>query len=226
MYSVYNVTETIRVPPSELGGNMKKKIVKIAREEYEGMLDEDMGIVLAVMGVENVENGKIVPGDGAIYYPAEIKMLIYKPVPQEVIDGFVTQIAEFGAFTRIGPMDGLVHVSQIMDDYISYDAKLPGFGGKDTTKKLTLNDNVMARIVTVSLKGNVAGSKIGLTMRQLGLGRPEWKKIDEKTKSEGKKSPTAKAPKEGKGKDGGIGPEGGKGRKGGDTDRKGRGGAK
>ena len=192
MYAIYDITETIRVPPSELGTNMKKKIINIAREEYEGLLDEDLGLVLSIVGVDNIENGRVVQGDGAVYYPANIKMLVYKPNIQEVIEGFVTQIAEFGAFVRIGPMDGLVHVSQIMDDYINYDPKLPGFGGKESTKKITLNDVVLSRIVTVSLKGSVTNSKIGMTMRQLGLGRAEWKNIDEKEKEKKEKKTAPK----------------------------------
>ena len=185
-YFVYNINETVRVPPSEMGANMKKKILKVAREEYEGMLDEDLGLILAVVGIDEVADGKVVPGDGAIHYPSNLNMLVYKPEVQEVVEGQVTQIAEFGIFVRIGPMDGLVHVSQIMDEYINYDSKLPSFSGKETNKKVTLNDSVLARIVTVSLKGSTANSKIGLTMRQLGLGKLDWKKIDEKEKEKKK----------------------------------------
>jgi hypothetical protein len=67
-----------------------------------------------------------------------------------------------------------------MDDYINYDAKLPGFVGKKTDKKIVPEDNVLARIVTISLKGDVSSSKIGLTMRQAFLGKSDWAKIDEK----------------------------------------------
>jgi DNA-directed RNA polymerase subunit E' len=73
-----------------------------------------------------------------------------------------------------------------MDDYINYDAKLPGFIGKKTDKKLVPEDNVLARIVTVSLKGDTSSSKVGLTMRQPFLGKADWAKIDEKAVKEGK----------------------------------------
>jgi len=183
MYSVYDVKETIRVPPSELGGSMKKKIIRIAREEYEGILDEDLGLVLSIIEIDHIEDGKVVPGDGSVYYPADIKMLVYKPRVHEVVNGMVSQIAEFGCFVRIGPMDGLVHVSQIMDDYINYNPKIPDFSGKETAKKLGMNDEVLSRIVSVSLKGSLTNSKIGLTMRQIGLGKTDWKKIEEKEKA-------------------------------------------
>ena len=39
MYYVYEIQDTTRVPPSVLGGNLKKTILKIVQEEYEGLLD-------------------------------------------------------------------------------------------------------------------------------------------------------------------------------------------
>ncbi|AJF60390.1 MAG: DNA-directed RNA polymerase [Candidatus Diapherotrites archaeon] len=200
MFRLYSIKDTVRVPPSKLGENLKATILKSIQEEYEGLLDEDLGIVVAVTEIESVGEGKIVPGDGAVYYDADIKMLIYKPEMHEVVEGVVSEITEFGAFVKIGAIEGLVHVSQIMDDYINYDAKAPCFVGKESLKKLQVNDTVLARIVTISLKGNISSSKIGLTMRQEGLGKKDWKKIDEKAKKkkgeEIKKKPAEK--KEGK----------------------------
>ena len=182
MYTLYKIKDTIRVPPKEFGENLNKAILGLVQEEYEGIVDEDLGVVIAVTSVENVGEGKVVPGDGAAYYSAELEMLLYKPEMHELVEGFVSEVTEFGAFVRVGPVEGLVHVSQIMDDYIDYDAKLPGFVGKKTKKKLVVNDNVVARVVTISLKDTIPNSKIGLTMRQPFLGKPEWRKSDEKAK--------------------------------------------
>ncbi|MFH1587291.1 MAG: DNA-directed RNA polymerase [Candidatus Diapherotrites archaeon] len=195
MYTIYSIHDTMRVPPNELGGDLKKTILGIARNEYDGLLDEDLGVVVATTEVENVGEGKVIPGDGAVYYDADLKMLIYKPEMHEVVEGFVSEVTEFGAFIRTGPIECLIHVSQIMDDYINYDAKLPGFIGKETNKKLILGDHVLARIVTISLKGNVSSSKIGLTMRQEGLGKDGWEQIDAKTKKGKEKERVARSEK-------------------------------
>jgi DNA-directed RNA polymerase subunit E' len=197
MYFLIKVNEKVRVPPKEFGGKLKETILKIVQEEYEGVVDEDLGLVIAVTGVGEVGEGKIVLGDGAAYYQTELELLMYRPLLHEVVEGVVTEVTEFGAFVRISPIEGLVHVSQIMDDYINYDAKMPGFVGKKTGKKLTVDDEVLARIVTISLKGNIQNSKIGLTMRQPFLGKESWIKKDEKQlKKEAKK----KAEKGNKGK--------------------------
>ena len=199
MYNVVKVKEKVRVPPKEFGGKLKESILKIVQEEYEGIVDEDLGFVISVVNVGEVGEGKVVLGDGAAYYETDLELLMYRPVMQEVIEGAITEVTEFGAFVRISPIEGLVHVSQIMDDYINYDAKMPGFIGKKTGKKLTIDDEVIARIVTISFKGNIQNSKIGLTMRQPFLGKESWPgKGEIKLKEESKetKKPSAKKKKE------------------------------
>jgi DNA-directed RNA polymerase subunit E' len=196
MYSIYSIRDTLSIPPKALGGKLDETVLSIAQNDYEGLVDEDVGVVVAVTAAERVGEGKIIPGDGSIYFDVKMDMLVYKPVLQEVVEGMVSEVTEFGAFIRTGPIEGLIHVSQIMDDYINYDAKLPGFVGKESKKKLKLEDTVLARTVTASLKGSISSSKIGFTMRQLGLGKKEWLKVDEKkAKAAEKKKPAKKAEK-------------------------------
>ncbi|MBN2127829.1 MAG: DNA-directed RNA polymerase [Candidatus Diapherotrites archaeon] len=196
MYYKYNISGPIRVPPKELKGNMKKIILGIAQKEYEGIMDEDMGIVVAVTDIKNSGQGKIIPGDGGVYYTSDFDAIIYKPEINELVKGAVSEVTEFGAFVKTGPLEGLIHVSQIMDDFINYDPKVPNFTGKETGKKLGINDEIKARIVTVSLKGNIANSKIGLTMRQEGLGKEGWKQTDEKQKKRKEKDEKPKDKKD------------------------------
>lgn len=199
MFYTTKIVDKVRVPAKKLGTKIKDSLIDICREDYEGRINDEYGVIIAVTGIGEVGVGHVIPGDGAAYYEAEIEMLTYKPHVQEVTRGTITEATEFGAFVRIGPIEGLIHVSQIMDDFINYDSKLPGFVGKKTDKKLVPEDNVLARIVTISLKGDTSSSKIGLTMRQPFLGKADWGKIDEKsTKEKGKTKkadPTEKAAK-------------------------------
>ncbi len=200
MYYLVKINEKVRVPPKEFGEKLDSTILKIVQQEYEGLIDEDLGLIVAVISAGNIGKGKIVPGDGAAYFETELEMLVFKPLMHELIEGFVSEVTEFGAFVRFSPIDGLVHVSQIIDDYITYDAKLPGFTGKKTKVKLGANDDVLARIVTISLKGNIQNSKIGLTMRQPGLGKLEWIKDDKRKAQAGIKKAEAAEKKAAKGK--------------------------
>jgi len=196
MYTIYKVRDTVRVPPNEFGKDLKETLKQLVQKEYEGILDEDLGLVLTITDAENIGEGKVVPGDGAAYHEADLSILTYKPEVHEIVEGEVSEITEFGAFVRTGPIDGLVHVSQIMDDYINYDPKVPNFVGKDSGVKLGVGDRVTARIVTVSLKGTLSASKIGLTMRQEGLGKEDWKKAKKEDKRKTEKAGKKDAEKE------------------------------
>lgn len=206
MFEIVKIRDTVRVPPEKFGKKMKKALVNLTQEEYEGLIDSEIGIVVAVTNAKKTGEGKVVLGDGAAYYETEISLLTFKPEMHEVVEGKVSEITEFGAFLGIGPMEGLVHVSQIMDEYLNYDSKNMYFVGKDSKRKLKVDDKALARIVTISLKGVLSESKLGLTMRQPFLGKEDWiekeikksRKSKKKKKAKKGKSKTKKKSKKGK----------------------------
>ncbi|MEK6902069.1 MAG: DNA-directed RNA polymerase [archaeon] len=177
MYLQAKVRDTIRVPPSKFSGNLNESILNIVRGDFEGMVDGDLGVIVAVTDAKRRGEGKIVPGDASAYFDSEITLLVYKPQVNEAVEGMISEATEFGAFLKTGPLEGLIHVSQIADDFITYDANLPGFVGRDSKRTLKIGDQVTARIVSVSMKNTIPDSKIGLTMRQPGLGKKEWAKM-------------------------------------------------
>jgi len=148
------------------------------KAKYEGVVDEELGYVIAVTDVKVNPTGKIIPGDGATYHKVLFSLLTFYPIIQEVVEGEIVEIADFGAFVRIGPIDALLHVSQLMDDFISYDEKQGVLLGKETKRKLTSGDQVRVRITAVSLGRAGSSGKIGVTARQPFLGKLEWIEYD------------------------------------------------
>lgn len=183
MFKILTVRGSVRVPPSKFGADINEAIKKSLQEQVEGKLDPEIGVFLVVTDISNVTGGDILPEDGAIYYQAEFKVLTYVPEVNEIVMGEVVDVAEFGAFARIGPIDGLIHVSQVMDDKVSYNPKMFTFTGKKTGLKLKQGDIVRARIASVSL-GKGGRSKIALTMRQPILGAMEWIEKAKKARTE------------------------------------------
>lgn len=175
MYELTTIEDTVRIPPSYFDKPLEETAVDILNQKYVGKLDKNLGILIMVTKVLNHDVGQVVIGDGSAFYHVEFEALFYKPVLHEVVDGEVIEIVDFGAFIRVGPIDGLVHVSQITDDYISYDEKRGALVAKESPKSLDPTDFVRARIVAVSMKGDsTKETKVGLTMRQPNLGRFEW----------------------------------------------------
>ena len=175
MYYMSTIEGTVRIPPYRFNEALEDVAIETLNEEYIGKLDKNLGLMIGAFSIEEIGEGVLIMGDGAAYHNVVFNALFFKPEQQEVVEGEVTDITEFGAFVRIGPMEGLVHVSQVTDDYINYDPKNASLLGNESKKILTEGDRIRARIVTLSLKGkSIKESKIGLTMRQPNLGKFEW----------------------------------------------------
>ena len=119
MFELVTFNQKVRVPPRLWKEDIKEATRKALRD-LEGSISRTDGMLLAVLEIQEIGEGKILPGDGAVYFPAKYKALMFKPEMNEVVDSQVSDMVEFGAFVRIGPMDGLVHISQIADDFFSY----------------------------------------------------------------------------------------------------------
>ena len=195
MYLISKIEDTVRIPPSRFNEPVREIAAEVINENYVGKIDKKLGLMVTVKEIDEIGAGKVIMGDGAAYHEVMFTALFFKPELHEVVEGEVIEITEFGAFVRIGPVDGLVHVSQVTDDYINYDAKRGALLGKESKKTLEEGNKVRARIVALSLKGKSSKeTKIGLTMRQPGLGRFEWIE-EEKDKNKNKGKPKGKKTK-------------------------------
>ncbi len=191
--------DTIRIPPETFGNPLESVGHQQVKAKYEGVVDEELGYVIAVIDVKVSPTGKIIPGDGATYHKVTFSLLTFFPKIQEIVEGEVVEVADFGAFVRIGPIDALLHVSQLMDDFISYDEKQGVLLGKETRRRLASGDQVRVRITAVSLGRAGSSGKIGVTARQPYLGKLEWIEIDQqKQKEQAEKRPSEREEKGGK----------------------------
>jgi len=178
MFKLITLEDTIRIPPDKFGQPIESVGYEQLKSKYEGMVDEELGYVIAVTDIQINPVGKIIPGDGATYHRSGFSLLTFLPKLQEVVEGEVVEIADFGAFVRVGPIDTLLHVSQLMDDFISYDEKQGVLMGKETKRKLGTGDQVRVRITAVSLARGGSSGKVGVTARQPFLGKLEWIQLD------------------------------------------------
>ncbi len=171
IYSVVTVRDVVRIPPKEFGSPIEKAAMVHLRKQHENVLDRDVGLMIAVIGIDDIGQGRLMPGDGATYHSVTYKVLVFKPIRGELVEGNVVELMDFGAFIRMGPLDGLCHVSQICDDFITQDSKGSALLGKETGRTLAEGDSVRARITSISFESGNRSGKLGLTMRQPFLGK-------------------------------------------------------
>jgi len=180
MFYLTEVEDYVRVEPRLFGLATAEAISQQLKAIYADYYDKEIGKVISVIEVLEIGEGVIIPGDGAAYHNSRFKLLAWKPELHEIVYGVISEITSFGAFIDMGAMKGMIHISQTMDDYVSF-SKTDSLLGKSSKKSLKQGDLCVSRIVAISHKGD--SPKIGLTMRQPGLGKLEWIK-EEKIKKE------------------------------------------
>jgi DNA-directed RNA polymerase subunit E' len=199
MFYITEVEDHIRVEPKLFGLPTQQAVEDQLKETYIDHYDRELGKVILVLDVSEVEEGVLIPGDGAVYYNSKFKLLVWKPELQELVFGEISEIANFGAFMNLGVMRGMIHISQTMNDYVSF-SKSNSLVGKSNKRSLKTGDLCIARIVAISHKGGAP--KIGLTMRQPDLGKLEWIKEDKAKKEKEAKKALKAEEKSAKGKGG------------------------
>ncbi|MBX4196139.1 DNA-directed RNA polymerase [Candidatus Pacearchaeota archaeon] len=189
MFYLLEVEDHVRVEPKHFGLPTHEAIERQLNETFVDKVTKELGYVIKVISVDKVQDGVIIAGDGAAYYNSQFKLLVWKPELHELVYGTISEITNFGAFMQMGPAQGMIHISQTMEDYVSL-SKTGTLAGKASKRNLSKGDECIARIVAISYKAEQP--KIGLTMRQPGLGKIDWIK-EEKKKKEAPKPKKEKA---------------------------------
>ena len=174
LFSISTLVDVVRIPPSLFGTMLKKASMNILKEKYESMINPDLGYIIMILDVKVQGIGKMVPGDGGTFHKVEFDALTFYPKLQEIVQGEIVDITDFGAFVRIGPTDALLHLSQVMDDYLKSDVKSGMILANQSGRTLKVGSTLRARITAVSLGKASTMGKIGITCRQPFLGADEW----------------------------------------------------
>ena len=183
MFSVSTLSDVVRIPPSLFGTSAKKAAINILKSKYESMVNPNLGYIIMILDANVDPMGKLIAGDGGTFHRVEFDALTFYPKLQEIVNGEIVDITDFGAFVRIGPTDALLHLSQIMDDYLKSDVASGVILANQSGKTLRVGSTIRTRITAVSLGKAATMGKIGITCRQPFLGADEW--IEEEIKKDG-----------------------------------------
>lgn len=150
---VQRIIETLGVPIRELMGN--PALLRTLRPEQ--FADGQFGLPTVIdIFKELAKPGRDPrPGFRAAMFKEGVDTL-EDLEPDMILEGIVTNVANFGAFVDVGVhQDGLVHVSQLADRFI-----------RDPRDVVKAGDIVTVRVLDIDLKRR----RIALTMRSPGIG--------------------------------------------------------
>lgn len=184
MFYITEMSDVGFIRPADINKDIRSILRKQFGSKYVGRYLKDVGLILDVLEVTDLSHGKSIIGSPNMYARAKFKVLTYMPLKDEIVEGEVENIVDYGMFVSMGPISGFVHISQLGDDvFIHRSGVLQSRKAKITFRK---GDRVRARITTVSKPSPAAllrGEpivRVSLTMRQPELGKIEGEEIEEK----------------------------------------------
>ena len=196
MFQIIDAEDVVRVEPLDFSESLNKMAEKMLKIKYESTLSPEFGYIVLIINVKADKVGKILPSDGATYHNVNFKILAYLPKLQEVVEGEVVEITDFGAFIRIGPTDALLHLSQITDEYLNSDVRQGQITAQQSSRTISVGTKMRVRVTALSLARGSSMGKIGVTCRQPFLGAIDWIEEDLKKTDLKKTSKTASNKKE------------------------------
>jgi ribonuclease R len=111
----------------------------------------------------------------------------------EEYDGMISSITSFGFFVELeNTIDGLVHISDLTDDYYNYDEKTLSLIGERTGKQFKISDKVRIRVVSCNVKEKTIDFE--LVGQKKRFRRKEKKISFKKLKTKPKRSSKIKKP--------------------------------
>ncbi|MFX0064728.1 MAG: DNA-directed RNA polymerase [Candidatus Hermodarchaeota archaeon] len=171
MYYLTTLTENVSVPPRRFGEPLDQVILELCRTKFENSVSPEYGIIISVIEIQTLTQGRIVPGDGATHHEVKFRALAFKPLQNEVVRGEVVETAKYGVFIRLGCTDALCHISQLSDDHFILSSQ-GLLTSREQGLRLSIGDSVRGRIITSNV--DHTSMKIAITMKHDYLGSDEW----------------------------------------------------
>jgi len=185
MFYLINVREKVGVEAQRLKEDIHQSISESIEAKH---TREENGFFLGVTEIKKVgESGDILPERPEIYFDVDYTALFFQPLQGEIVFGTVADVAEFGPFVRIGPLDALAHISQITAEKMTYNPQQDVISSKDGKIVIQTGDQLIAMVANSTISKE--RMRVNLTMKQDGLGLLKWlTKEKSKKKSAGDKA--------------------------------------
>lgn len=126
MFFVKELTHEIELVPIHFGPKLRKTIIRLVKEQVEGLALANYGYVINVIEVpeDKIKSGIIEYDTGNVVFTVKYTALLLRPFINEVLDATVSQCNPLGFFAFVGPLRVFVSKHSMPEDMMD------GFDGE------------------------------------------------------------------------------------------------
>ena len=86
-YIKYTIEGIVSIAPQRLSGELKDIILNQLCNDFEGVIDKNIGVIVAVTEVISHDIGQIVPADPNVFFKVKFSVVSYLPKLHEIVSG-------------------------------------------------------------------------------------------------------------------------------------------
>jgi DNA-directed RNA polymerase subunit E'/Rpb7 len=90
MFVLSTLEADVKVQPRDLNKPPLEAVTEVLEEQYLDKAVADLGLVTTIYDVLDIQGGHIYPNDGAAYFKAKFRLVIFRPFVGEVLVGKLT----------------------------------------------------------------------------------------------------------------------------------------
>jgi DNA-directed RNA polymerase III subunit RPC8 len=90
MFVLSTIQGDVRVHPRDLNKPTPQAVTAVLEELYIDKVIPDLGLVTTLYDVQDIEGGSIYPNDGAAFFKAKFRLVVFRPFVKEVLLGKLT----------------------------------------------------------------------------------------------------------------------------------------
>ncbi|ORY24861.1 RNA polymerase Rpb7 [Naematelia encephala] len=108
MFFLRQLNHTILLHPSYFGAQLEDYLRQKLYEDVEGTCSGKHGYIIAVIKIDSIGEGKVLPSTGQARFRTTYTAVVMKPFKGEVVDGRVVNVNKMGFFAMVGPLQVFV----------------------------------------------------------------------------------------------------------------------
>eukprot|EP00038_Savillea_parva_P030044 m.75108 g.75108 ORF g.75108 m.75108 type:complete len:197 (+) comp8967_c0_seq2:256-846(+) len=123
MFVLAHIKDVARVMPSHFSEARLKRIELEINKKYANKVIRDVGLCILLHDLLEVGDSMIYPGDGAAQVRVSFRMVVFRPLSGEILQGRIRSCSEKGLFVTMGFFEDIVIPPEEMQPDTYFDKK-------------------------------------------------------------------------------------------------------
>ncbi|KAG5679102.1 hypothetical protein PVAND_008695 [Polypedilum vanderplanki] len=153
MFYHMQLTHETVVHPIYFGPELMDIVLKKIYTEVEGSCHGNIGYVISITSITEIERGLLVDSGMALYY-AKYFAIVFRPFKNEILDGIVKNVNSIGFFAEIGPILCFVSHQSMPQGFRFISKEFPNYFKSEDNEVITIGDPIRIRIIGVRVDQN------------------------------------------------------------------------